>query len=66
MAGLAVILTFWDDHRVLAAVLVTGTFLGAAAVAALVLARKVREKPAMLEGTLAELGRDSEELRGRP
>lgn len=66
LAGLAVILIFWDTHRVLAAVLVTGTFVGIAAVSALILAYKIRTKPRLLEGTLAELAADSQRLRKLP
>jgi uncharacterized membrane protein YqjE len=64
MAGVAVIVAFWDTHRLLAAVLVAVVFLAGAAIAGLVLAVKVRNKPRMLEGTLKEFARDSERLRG--
>ena len=66
VAGLAVILVFWDTHRVLAAVLVTGTFAVIAAVSALMLAYKIRTKPRLLESTLAELAADSQRLRKSP
>lgn len=65
MGGLSIIFAFWDTHRLLAAGLVTATFLALAAVAALLLARRVRDRPRALEGTLAELARDAEQLRGR-
>lgn len=65
MAGLAVIFAFWDSHRVLAAVGVTATFLVLAVVSAAFLARRLRAGPRPLEGTLAELARDIDQLRGR-
>ena len=64
-AGLAVIFAFWDTHRVLAAVLVTGGFFALGAVAALQLRSRLRSRPRFLEGTLAELARDEAQLRGR-
>lgn len=65
MAGLTVIGLLWDTHRVAAVVGVTSAFLATAVVSAVVLVRKVRGKPRLLEGTLAELARDSEQLRGQ-
>jgi len=64
-AGLAVIFAFWDTHRILAAVLVTGGFFALGAVAALQLRSRLRSRPRFLEGTLAELARDEAKLRGR-
>jgi uncharacterized membrane protein YqjE len=64
MIGIAVIVAFWDSHRALAATLVAAAYVGAAVIAGIVLARKIRTKPRMLEGTLRELARDSERLRG--
>jgi len=65
MAGAAVIIAFWDTHRVLAALGVTAGFfaLGLAAVVALV--RQLRRGPRLLAGTLGELQRDVDNLRGR-
>jgi uncharacterized membrane protein YqjE len=64
MAGVAVIVAFWDTHRLAAAVAVAGVWLAAAMIAGLVLARRIRTRPHFLEGTLAQLARDSEQLRG--
>jgi len=64
VAGLAIILVFWDTHRVLAALLVTGFFIGIALVAMLVLAHRIRNKPRFLEHTLAELDADSRHVGG--
>jgi uncharacterized membrane protein YqjE len=57
-----VILLFWDTHRVLAAVGVTGTFFVIAIVAAFVLRAKLRAKPPLLDATLAELKKDRDSL----
>jgi uncharacterized membrane protein YqjE len=64
-AGLAVIFAFWDTHRILAAVLVTGGFFALGAVAALQFRSRLRSRPRFLEGTLAELARDEAQLRSR-
>ncbi len=62
MAALMVIFVFWDTHRVLAAVSVTLAFFAIATGAALYLRNKVRTRPRMLDGTLAELARDRQRL----
>jgi uncharacterized membrane protein YqjE len=40
-------------------------FIGIAVVAALVLAKKLREKPPLLDDTLAELAKDRDNLKAR-
>jgi uncharacterized membrane protein YqjE len=65
LLALAVIFAFWDTHRVVASVAVTGTFFLIAAVAGLVLRAKVRAKPPLLDATLAELKRDRQALMSR-
>lgn len=62
--GLFIIIAFWDSHRVLAAGLVAGVYVAGALIAVLVLRAKIRSKPPMFQGTLAELARDSERLGG--
>ncbi len=64
-AGLAIIFAFWDTHRILAAVLVTLGFFAVAAITALLLRSRLRSRPRFLQATLAELGRDEGQLRGR-
>lgn len=64
LAAVTVIVVFWDSHRVLAAVLVTAAFLGLAIAASAVIAYRLRTRPPLLEGTLAELARDQEQLGG--
>ncbi|CAG0944888.1 hypothetical protein GPROT2_02901 [Gammaproteobacteria bacterium] len=62
MAGVAIIVTFWDDNRELAAFLVAAVYFATALAAVIILRAKLRRKPPMLHGTLAELARDSERL----
>ncbi len=64
-AGLAVILAFWDTHRILAAVLVTAGYFALAAYAALLVRSRLRSRPPFLQATLGELARDEDQLRGR-
>lgn len=65
-AAVTVILIFWDTHRVLAAFMVTGAFVGVSLVSGLVLLNKIRTKPRLLAATLAELAADARRLRGAP
>jgi len=62
LAALVVIFLFWDTHRLMASILVTAAFFLIALVAAAVLSSKVRNKPRMLDATLAELAKDREHL----
>jgi uncharacterized membrane protein YqjE len=64
-AGVAIIVAFWDTHRTLAALLVTGAYLLVAALAGLQVRSRLRSRPPFLAATLAELSRDEEQLRGR-
>jgi uncharacterized membrane protein YqjE len=63
--GLAIVMVYWDTHRVLAASLVTLTFLTIAVVAVLILMAKVRAQPPILDATLNELKKDAAQLRER-
>jgi uncharacterized membrane protein YqjE len=63
MAALVVVFIFWDTHRVLASVLVTSVFFIIAAVSLVVLSTKVKNRPPLLEGTLAELATDATNLK---
>lgn len=64
MAGFAIVLAYWDSHRVMAAAIVAGGFLLIAAGTAFLAVRRLRAAPGFLEGTLTELARDAEQLRG--
>jgi len=65
LAALVVIFLFWDTHRLLASVAVTATFFLIALGAALNLRSKVRNRPPLLESTLAELAKDRKQLEMR-
>jgi uncharacterized membrane protein YqjE len=65
LLALAVILVFWDTHRVAASIGVTLTFFLIAVLAAFVLRAKVRRKPPLLDATLAELKKDRAHLLSR-
>ena len=65
LGALTIIFAFWDTHRILAALLTTAGFLIISAVAAIILWRKMGEKPPMLDATLAELAKDRDQLRAR-
>jgi uncharacterized membrane protein YqjE len=62
LLALVIIFVFWDTHRVLASIAVTGVFFAIAAIAGLVLNAKVRSKPPLLDATLAELKKDRASL----
>ena len=63
LAALVIVFVFWDTHRLLASVLVTSVFFGIAVVALIVLRVKVKSRPPLLEGTLAELATDASNLK---
>jgi uncharacterized membrane protein YqjE len=65
LGAMVVIFVFWDTHRLLVSSLVTSLFFGIAIVGGLVLLAKVRSKPHMLDGTLAELAKDRAQLQNR-
>jgi uncharacterized membrane protein YqjE len=64
LGALTVIFYFWDTHRLLASLLVTGSLFALAGIAIVVLLTKLRSKPQLLDATLTELKRDHEQLRG--
>lgn len=63
LGALTVIFVFWDTHRLLASLAMTGVLLGVAVAAALVLQSKLKSKPPMLNATIAELAKDRDHLR---
>jgi uncharacterized membrane protein YqjE len=65
LGALTVIFVFWDSHRILAALLMTGAFLLIAALSGLMLMRRLAAKPPLLDDTLAELAKDRDQLRAR-
>jgi uncharacterized membrane protein YqjE len=66
LAGITLIVYWWDTHRIGAAIGVTLMFVLIAAVAAWVSRRRLHEKPRLLDATRTELARDVTMLRGKP
>jgi uncharacterized membrane protein YqjE len=64
LASFAVIVAFWDSHRLVAAIVVAVVFLAGGVITALLLAVRIRSRPRPFEATLAQLARDAETLRG--
>lgn len=62
MAAFLVIIIFWEDHRILAASLVTATFLLATFVFAMLARSRLRAKSGFMAASLEELKRDRESL----
>ena len=65
LGALTVIFVFWDTHRILAALIMTGVFLLIAALGGLMLMKRLKTKPPMLDATLAELAKDRDQLKAR-
>jgi len=65
LAALSLIFIFWDTHRVLVSICVTAAFFGFTLLAILIVAKRLRDYPRLLQGTLTELQRDQESLRPR-
>jgi uncharacterized membrane protein YqjE len=64
LAGITLIIHFWDTHRMTAAIGVTAAFLLISAVAARVARARLHDKPKLLDATRTELRRDVTALRG--
>jgi uncharacterized membrane protein YqjE len=65
LGALAVIFVFWDTHRIAASVAMIGLFLAITIGASVVLVKKLRSKPPLLDDTLSELAKDRDNLRAR-
>jgi uncharacterized membrane protein YqjE len=65
LGALAVIFAFWETHRIVASLAMIAMFVGLAIIAALILAKKLRSKPPLLDDTLAELAKDRDNLKAR-
>jgi uncharacterized membrane protein YqjE len=65
LGALAVIFAFWETHRIAASLAMIAVFAAIAVTAALILMRKLRTQPPMLDDTLAELAKDRDQLRMR-
>ena len=64
LLALTVVIAFWDQHRLLAAALVTATFLLIALIAALVVRRRLHTRPRFLATLASEFERDAAALEG--
>jgi uncharacterized membrane protein YqjE len=65
MLAILVIVASWEDHRVLAAALVTAGFLAITLLAFLILRARARARPRFLSATIEELEKDRRVLGGR-
>jgi uncharacterized membrane protein YqjE len=66
LAGITLIVYFWDTHRIGAALGVTLVFALGAAAAAWMARERMQEKPRLLDATRTELTRDVSILRSEP
>ena len=64
MLVLTVLIAFWDTHRMLAAGAITAFFAIAALAAVAVVRHRIRTRPRLLAGSIAELKRDAAALDG--
>jgi uncharacterized membrane protein YqjE len=65
MLALVIIFIFWDTHRIVASLAVTGGLVLIALTAALILRAKVRSRPRLFDATLTELAKDRASLMHR-
>jgi len=64
LLALTIVIAFWDEHRLLAAGLVTGTFAVIALGGWFGVRRLLRQRPRFFAATATELARDAATLRG--
>ncbi len=62
LLALTIVIACWEQHRLLAAGLVTAAFALIAVIAALVVRRRLQTRPRFLSATSGELRRDAEAL----
>jgi uncharacterized membrane protein YqjE len=62
MIAFTVIIIFWDDHRILAAVLVTASFLLATLIFGLLARSRLKAKSRFMAASIEELKRDRDAL----
>ena len=63
--GITIIVIFWDTHRVAAAIAVTGSVIGIAVIAVLVLRSQIRGRRRLMDATRTELEKDRQQLSSR-
>jgi len=66
IGALALIFAFWDSHRLLVSLLITGAFFLVSLLAALVVRAQLRSQRMLFAASLGEFMRDREHLRPRP
>lgn len=66
LAGVTIIVYFWETHRITAAICVTVVFLALSVFAGLTFRKRLHEKPRLLDATRSELRRDVATLRQEP
>jgi uncharacterized membrane protein YqjE len=66
LASALIVLVFWDEHRVLAAALLTALYAGAGALSLGVSRKRLRERPRLFAATIAELTKDRERIERAP
>jgi uncharacterized membrane protein YqjE len=64
--ALLILITFWDDHRLLVAALLAASFLVLALIAGFAAQKQIAAKPRPFGASLNELAKDSEELTPKP
>jgi uncharacterized membrane protein YqjE len=64
LVALTIVIAFWDEHRLLAAGAVTGSFALIAIAALVAVRRLLRRRPKFFAATAEELRRDAASLRG--
>jgi uncharacterized membrane protein YqjE len=62
---IAIVLAYWETHRVLALCTVAGFFLTAGIIVWFISRHKLKEKPALLVASLSELAKDRQRLSSR-
>jgi len=62
LLALTIVIAFWDDHRLLAACLVTAAFAVVAATAIIMMRLRLRRRPRFLAATAEEFRRDATAL----
>lgn len=66
VGALALIFVFWDTHRLLVSLLVTGGFFLLAGIAGLAVRAQLRSQRALFAASLEEFARDRDYFRPRP
>jgi uncharacterized membrane protein YqjE len=62
LLAITIVIAFWDEHRLLAAGLVTAAFALVAVVAVICVQRQLRARPKLLSASVDELERDAAAL----